>query len=129
MVICHERIYLIVSILSNLSILFVFKYYNLFATTISSLLQLDYVSSSSVVLHVLLPVGISFYTFQTLSYTIDVYRGITKTENNYLKFSLYVSFFPQLVAGPIERSSHLLPQINFPKYFSTENFYFGILWP
>lgn len=60
---------------------------------------------------ILLPVGISFYTFQALSYTIDVYRGAIKAEKNFLRYALYVSFFPQLVAGPIERSTNLLPQL------------------
>lgn len=102
--------YLLLSLLSNLGLLFVFKYFNFFNYSIARAINLFGYSIQPFNLNVLLPVGISFYTFQTLSYTIDVYRGKTKVEKNFGIFALYVSFFPQLVAGPIERSSHLLPQ-------------------
>ena len=69
---------------------------------------------------ILLPVGISFYTFQALGYTIDVYRGDTCAEKNFFQYALFVSFFPQLVAGPIERSSHLLQQLATPHKFNSE---------
>jgi alginate O-acetyltransferase complex protein AlgI len=102
---------LIVSIAFNLGMLGFFKYWNFFIGEFSGFLDILGFSASVPMLNVILPVGISFYTFQTMSYTIDVYRGKTKPADNFLNFALYVSFFPQLVAGPIERSSHLLPQI------------------
>ncbi|MCA9185793.1 MAG: MBOAT family protein, partial [Planctomycetales bacterium] len=78
-----------------------------------------------------LPVGISFYTFQTLSYTIDVYRGRLKPETHLGRFALYVAFFPQLVAGPIERAVNLLPQLNSEQHFEVKRLISGlrlILW-
>lgn len=102
--------YLIMSLVSNLGLLFIFKYFNFFNYSIARAINIFGLQVEPFNLNVLLPVGISFYTFQTLSYTIDVYRGKTKVEKNFGIFALYVSFFPQLVAGPIERSSHLLPQ-------------------
>ena len=101
---------LILSLTVNLGLLFLFKYFNFFNDSIAELLKYISVDYKPVVSSLLLPVGISFYTFQTLSYTIDVYRGTLKPEENFGKFALYVSFFPQLVAGPIERASNLLPQ-------------------
>ncbi len=106
-----KKLYLIFSLSFNLGILGFFKYWGFFVDQFSVLLSnmgVDYLAPS---LHIILPVGISFYTFQTMSYTIDVYRGVTKPADNLWDFALYVSFFPQLVAGPIERSSHLLPQV------------------
>ncbi len=103
---------LFISLFFNLGLLFVFKYYNFFTENIellASSIGLNYQASVS---SLLLPVGISFYTFQTISYTIDVFRGELKPEKHFGKFALYVSFFPQLVAGPIERATNLLPQIN-----------------
>lgn len=99
-----------ISLMVNLGILFYFKYYNFLRENLqilfSQLNEAWIIPEHSWVL----PVGISFYTFQTLSYTIDVYRGQQKVETNFFNFALYVSFFPQLVAGPIERSTNLLPQ-------------------
>jgi len=106
----ERRKYLLLSIFVNLGVLFVFKYFNFFNETFQTIFsefQLPYSISN---LELLLPVGISFYTFQTLSYTIDVYRGQQKAERHLGIFALYVSFFPQLVAGPIERPGRLLPQ-------------------
>lgn len=102
--------YLIISLVINLSILFLFKYFNFFSNSAQSAFYLLGVPYSLPILDVLLPVGISFYTFQALGYTIDVYRGQQKSEKNLGIFALFVSFFPQLVAGPIERSNNLLPQ-------------------
>lgn len=99
-----------VSLLVNLGLLFVFKYYDFFNVSLHTLLGHWGIAYEAAPLGLLLPVGISFYTFQTLSYTIDVYRGVTKPVSHLGKFALYVSFFPQLVAGPIERSVHLMPQ-------------------
>ena len=104
------------SITINLGILGVFKYFDFFTTSFSRFLESFFnYQADPVTLNIILPVGISFYTFQTLSYTIDVYRGQTKPAGNLLDFALYVAFFPQLVAGPIERSHRLLPQIVNPR--------------
>ena len=103
------------SIAVNLGLLGVFKYYGFFATEVAAFLGMLGLGVSLPSLNVLLPVGISFYTFQTMSYTIDVYRGTTKPIHSFINFALYVCFFPQLVAGPIERSSRLMPQIVNPR--------------
>lgn len=97
--------------ISNLAILAVFKYGNFFIETLNRILQRCHISIIEQRFDFLLPVGISFYTFQALGYIIDVYRGDTKAEKNLLQYALFVSFFPQLVAGPIERSKNLLTQI------------------
>lgn len=106
----QRKIYLGISLMVNLGILGIFKYYNFFLSEFNNLIaQLGYQSSWST-LNIILPVGISFYTFQTMSYTIDVYRKKIAATRDATAFFAYVSFFPQLVAGPIERASHLLPQ-------------------
>ncbi|MDT7833437.1 MBOAT family O-acyltransferase [Flavobacteriaceae bacterium S356] len=107
-----RRFFLGISLFANLGILFFFKYFNFFIDSFQSLssdlgVELDFLH-----LNILLPVGISFYTFQTLSYTIDVYRRKLKPTDNFVDFALFVSFFPQLVAGPIERAASLLPQLS-----------------
>ncbi len=106
-----RRPYLLVSIASNLCILFAFKYLGFFVQVIAFLSPALEGPLSLSAFDLLLPVGISFYTFQTLSYSIDVYRGRQAPERHLGYFALYVSFFPQLVAGPIERASTLLPQL------------------
>lgn len=98
------------SIAFNLGLLGFFKYFDFFAGSLADLMTLFGVQAQPHTLGILLPVGISFYTFQTMSYTIDVYRRQIEPEENLVKFLAYVSFFPQLVAGPIERAGHLLPQ-------------------
>ncbi|WP_052664327.1 MBOAT family O-acyltransferase [Nitriliruptor alkaliphilus] len=105
-----RRGWLVVSIAVNLGILGFFKYAGFFATSFAALAAKVGVEVSPFVLDVVLPVGISFYTFQTLSYTIDVYRGRFPPTHDLLDFATYVAFFPQLVAGPIERAANLLPQ-------------------
>ena len=108
----RKKLLLAVSLFANLGLLFTFKYLNFFNSIVAdSLTAFGYEYSYSP-LNILLPVGISFYTFQTLSYTIDVYRGNQTAQHHFGKFALYVSFFPQLVAGPIERSTHLMPQFD-----------------
>jgi len=102
--------YLLLSLAANLGLLFTFKYFNFFNGAFRSAFQHFNIVYHIPNLRVLLPVGISFYTFQTLSYSIDVYRGERKAERHLGIFALYVAFFPQLVAGPIERSTRLLPQ-------------------
>lgn len=99
------------SLLVNLGVLGYFKYANFFADSLQQVASLFQYSIPDLSLSVVLPVGISFYTFQTLSYTIDVYRGKIEPTSSLLNFAAYVSFFPQLVAGPIERADHFLPQI------------------
>ncbi|MFQ5591494.1 MAG: MBOAT family O-acyltransferase [Phycisphaerae bacterium] len=107
----RRRAWLIVSLTGNLGVLFVFKYYNFFAESIVEALRALGWNIDLALHSLLLPVGISFYTFQTLSYTIDVYRGKLEPTRNFLNFALFVSFFPQLVAGPIVRAAHFLPQL------------------
>ena len=101
-----------VSFTLNLSILFFFKYFDFAVVNINRILGALHIQMLTPQFDVLLPVGISFYIFQALSYTMDVYRGEVKAEKNVLKYALFVSFFPQLVAGPIERSKNLLKQVN-----------------
>tara|TARA_X000000368_G_scaffold381436_1_gene337950 strand:- start:273 stop:1616 length:1344 start_codon:yes stop_codon:yes gene_type:complete len=103
---------LFVSVITNLSILGFFKYFNFFVDSFETLISTFNYSLDFLHINIILPVGISFYTFQTMSYTIDVYRDKIKPTNNILDFAVFVSFFPQLVAGPIERAKNLLPQIN-----------------
>lgn len=105
-----KRSLLAISLVSNLGLLFAFKYLNFFAESTRDLLNQFNIVAHIPAIDLLLPVGISFYTFQTLGYTIDLYRGERQPERHLGIFALYVSFFPQLVAGPIERSSRLLPQ-------------------
>jgi len=122
-----RRKYLILSLCSNLGLLFAFKYFNFFNGAFKVLLDNINVTYNIGALHVLLPVGISFYTFQTLSYTFDVYRGQKEPEKHFGIFALYVSFFPQLVAGPIERSTRLLPQFHKKIKFDYERVTDGLL--
>jgi len=101
----RKRLILAGSLVLNLAILFFFKYYNFFAGTLGR-----FSTAALPAFNILLPVGISFYTFQALGYSIDVYRGAVKAEYDFINYALFVTFFPQLVAGPIERSTNLLPQ-------------------
>lgn len=105
-----RRKFLLLSLVTNLGLLFSFKYANFFNESVRSAFQSVNILYDVPTFHLLLPVGISFYTFQTLSYSIDVYRGERQAEKHFGIFALYVAFFPQLVAGPIERSCRLLPQ-------------------
>jgi len=106
---------LLVSMILNLGILFVFKYFGFFSSSLQALLRSAGIEVGWTTLHIVLPVGISFYTFQTMSYTVDVYRRQLKPTTHYLDYLLFVSFFPQLVAGPIERAGHLLTQVIKPR--------------
>lgn len=107
------------NIVINLLILGVFKYYDFFVTTFADAFLGG--KTDGLLLKVILPVGISFYTFQALSYSIDVYKGKLKPTHDPIQFFAFVSFFPQLVAGPIERATNLLPQFEKPRFFSYEN--------
>ena len=112
----RRKIWLTVSVVSNLGILGFFKYFNFFAENLNRVLGVVGVSADWPVINVLLPMGISFYTFQTMSYTIDIYRNQLKPTRDFLNFAVFVSYFPQLVAGPIERAKKLLPQIEQPRH-------------
>jgi D-alanyl-lipoteichoic acid acyltransferase DltB (MBOAT superfamily) len=119
------------SLATNLGLLGFFKYFNFFIDSTETLLNNLGLEINTWTLNIILPVGISFYTFQTLSYTIDVYRKRIKPTNDFLAFAAFVSFFPQLVAGPIERASHLLPQFLKPRKLSFNQFGLGskiFLW-
>ena len=119
------------SLLVNLGVLGFFKYFDFFISSTTDMLNSLGVGVDPFLLSVVLPMGISFYTFQTLSYTIDVYRGRMKPVGDIWDFGLYVSFFPQLVAGPIERATHLLPQICGRRTVTTDQVHAGlflILW-
>ena len=116
------------NILLNLGILGLFKYYDFFVTEFA---QLFHLSTEGLLLKVILPVGISFYTFQALSYSIDVYRGKIEPTKDIVAFFAFISFFPQLVAGPIERATHLLPQFQKKREFDYDTAVDGmrqILW-
>ena len=107
----NRKPFLLLSLFTNLGLLFAFKYFNFFSESTRALFDYINIFYNMPHFNVLLPVGISFYTFQTLSYSIDVYRGEKTAEKHLGIFALYVAFFPQLVAGPIERSTRLLPQL------------------
>ncbi len=116
-----QKILLYVSILINIGILGFFKYYNFFVDSWVDLFSsIGYELKSQWTLNIILPVGISFYTFQTMSYTIDIYRKKLEPTKDFISFASFVSFFPQLVAGPIERASNLLPQILKKREFKYE---------
>ena len=113
----RRKYWLWLSLAVNLGLLGVFKYFNFFIDSFVDFAALFGMNPSVTTLQIILPVGISFYTFQTLSYTIDIYHKRLKATRNWLNFFTYVAFFPQLVAGPIERASRLLPQIENNRIF------------
>ncbi|MCQ2344431.1 MAG: MBOAT family protein [Paludibacteraceae bacterium] len=113
----RAKLFLVLSLVTNLAILFFFKYYNFAADNIRALMSMAGIAINIPEFKVLLPVGISFYIFQALGYSIDVYRKDVQTEKNFFTYALFVSFFPQLVAGPIERSTNLLQQFHEKKIF------------
>lgn len=116
------------SLVINLGILAFFKYAVFIIDTFNAVFNRFHISMTIPAPDILLPVGISFYTFQALSYTMDVYRGDVKPEKNLFRYALFVSFFPQLVAGPIERSKNLLSQIQKPTRLSFDNFRMGLIY-
>jgi alginate O-acetyltransferase complex protein AlgI len=126
-----RKILLWISILMNLGFLGFFKYYNFFLANFITAFSFFGTEINANSLNIILPVGISFYTFQTLSYTIDVYKRQLDTTKDFIAFSAFVSFFPQLVAGPIERATNLLPQFYTKRYFDYSKTVDGmrqILW-
>lgn len=110
----------------NLMVLFYFKYINMFLQTISDIGNVVGIALDVPSFDIVLPVGISFYTFQAVGYMIDIYRGEIPAEKNFINYALFISFFPQLVAGPIERSKNLLKQLDLEKKISFDNFREGI---
>ncbi len=123
----RKKLFVFISFFLNLTILFFFKYYRFFAASLESLTELLHTAMKMPDLNVLLPVGISFYTFQALSYTMDVYRGDVKATTHFGKYALFVSFFPQLVAGPIERTPNLLKQFDEVHSFDYDRARDGVL--
>ncbi len=121
-----KKIWLIITCTVSLGLLFYFKYFNFFSASVTQLLRSVSLPVDDFTVNVMLPVGISFYTFQTLSYVIDVYTGKMAAEKHLGVFALYVSFFPQLVAGPIERAINLLPQFHVKHNLSAGNFSYGL---
>jgi len=122
-----RRALLLVSVCTNLGILGFFKYFNFFIGSAAEVLEAVGLSSNMPVLRVVLPVGISFYTFQTMAYTIDVYRRRCEPTRDPIAFGVYVAYFPQLVAGPIERAQNLIPQITKERRIDLEHLYSGAL--
>jgi len=123
----RKQLWLFLSLFVNLGLLFTFKYWDFFNESIRDTLNLFSIQFDPSTLKLLLPVGISFYTFQTLSYTIDIYYGKIKPIKHLGIFATYVSFFPQLVAGPIERAKHLIPQFYNKVVFEYERVKNGLL--
>ena len=126
-----RRLFLILSLIANIGVLAVFKYYNFLNGNLSTLLNSIGYHNHIPNLSILLPIGLSFHTFQAMSYTIEVYRGNQKAERNFGIYSLYVMFYPQLVAGPIERPQNLLHQFYEEHYFEVERIIDGLkmmLW-
>jgi D-alanyl-lipoteichoic acid acyltransferase DltB (MBOAT superfamily) len=125
----NRRLWLWLSIINNLSLLFFFKYAGFFIENLNALLGFELPPTGNLMpfgLEYLLPVGISFYTFQSMSYTIDFYRGEIAREKSFVRFATFVSFFPQLVAGPIERAKNLLPQFHKTPKVTREDFADGL---
>ncbi len=120
-----RKVWLVGSLSANLGILAIFKYYGFFAHSLVALGEAIGLNVHLTTLELLLPVGVSFYTFQSMSYTIDVYRGVEKPVHNPLHYVAFVSFFPQLVAGPIVRARHLVHQLEAPADFEIGRFKSG----
>lgn len=126
-----KKLYLISSLFASLGLLFFFKYFNFFNDSVREICKYFVLPYSISAVRVLLPIGISFFTFQTLAYTIDVYRKKKEPERNVAKLALYVSFFPSLLAGPIGRPNQLLPQFQEEKRWNFDRVISGlrlVLW-
>ena len=122
----NKKIILIGTAVACLGVLFFFKYFNFVSESVTAVFRLFAIQMNPVLLNLLLPVGISFYTFQTLSYVIDVYKGDVKAEHHFGYYAAFISFFPQLVAGPIERTNNLLPQIKAEHKFDYDQATYGL---
>lgn len=127
----NKKLWLIASIVANIGILAIFKYYNFINDNITGLALFFDIKNPIPALKIILPIGLSFHTFQAMSYTIEVYKGRQKAEQHFGIYALYVMFFPQLVAGPIERPQNILPQLKKKQHFDYQNISDGgklILW-
>lgn len=122
----NKKNLLYLSISINLILLFIFKYLNFFVENFFSFAKFLNFDLDPLLLNIILPLGISFYTFQTISYTVDVYRGNTKPEKCFFTYASYVTFFPQLIAGPILRANEIIPQLKEKNIINYENIYIGI---
>src|SRR5262249_35999037 len=120
----RRRLLLAFSVTLNFAFLGVFKYFNFFADSLHTALQaLGFNNVPMLALQILLPPGISFYTFQEVAYIVDVYKKRLRPANSLIEYALFISLFPHLVAGPIQRPSHLLPQVQAPRSFSANSFF------
>ncbi len=122
-----KKLWLVLSLVANLGILIFFKYFNFLADNINWALSQIHAGKGIPLMHILLPIGLSFHTLQAMSYTIEVSRGKCKAEKHFGIYALYVMFYPQLVAGPIERPQNLIPQFHEKKYFNYENARRGLM--
>ncbi|HZQ46264.1 MAG TPA: MBOAT family protein, partial [Verrucomicrobiae bacterium] len=117
----QRRAFLLLSVLTNFGVLGFFKYFNFFAGSMAALCGRLGWSAGWILPHIILPVGISFYTFQSVSYAVDIFKGKAQPARDFITFAAYLSFFPQLVAGPIERPNDLLPQFEKPAVWDPSN--------
>lgn len=122
----RKKFFLLLSLCTNLGLLIVFKYLYFIHDNITGLFNLINVEIPEIAFEIILPLGISFYTFQTISYTIDVYRGHLDAEQNFIGYGCYVLFFPQLIAGPVLRAGEIIPQFKAEKSFNFDDFYEGL---
>lgn len=122
-----RRLWLIMSLIANIGILAYYKYFNFLAENLNELLHMASVDKQFSLMKIILPVGLSFHTFQAMSYTIEVYRGKQLAERNFATYALYVMFYPQLVAGPIERPQNILPQLHEYRPYNWENVKEGLV--
>jgi D-alanyl-lipoteichoic acid acyltransferase DltB (MBOAT superfamily) len=122
----RRKMFLVFSIITNVGVLAIFKYYNFINDNITGLAHLMGFTNHIPALKILLPIGLSFHTFQAMSYTIEVYRGKQKAEKHFGIYALYVMFYPQLVAGPIERPQNMIHQFHEEKFFNYENAVYGL---
>jgi alginate O-acetyltransferase complex protein AlgI len=123
----NKKVFLIISLIANIGVLVIFKYYNFFNLNLNRLLSQFGEHSPLPFLYILLPIGLSFHTFQAMSYTIEVYRGNQRAERHFGIYALYVMFYPQLVAGPIERPQNVLPQFHEKKEYDFEKVKSGLM--
>ena len=123
----HRKVLLSISVVLNLSFLGFFKYYDFFAASLSDSLALLGITAPVAVLGIILPPGISFYTFQELAYLVDVYNRKLEPSKSLVDYALFISLFPHLIAGPIQRPSHLLPQVQHPRTLDSSRFFDGIM--
>src|ERR1041385_1091102 len=122
-----RKLLLTLSLVINFSILGFFKYFNFFADSLAASLSVVGIHASLPFLRIILPPGISFYTFQEVAYIVDVYSGKLRASRSFLDYGLFISLFPHLIAGPVQRPSHLLPQVQRPREWDSEKAFSGLL--